>query len=210
MVETLVCHSVDISFVDLTVLSSILTLHSLFRTCFSVHSRLFVRLKLLLVLETGNHRVLLVVVLFPSFEFILVNSLFMLGHVTIHFKSIILSLLHVKFGLVPRHLVLLAPEDTLVNNGILIEVLLNLSLLVVFDRHFVAFLSKLVILHLFDKLILVIHALTELLLLHEASSSIHAHHSFLLAFALVLGLTDLTLAFRATNSAEIVVVHTFL
>jgi hypothetical protein len=125
MVETLVSHSVDISFVDLTVLSSILTLHSLFRTCFSVHSRLLVRLKLLFVLETGNHRVLLVVVLFPSFEFILVNPLFVLSHVTVHLKSIILSLLHVKVGLVPHHLVLLVLEDTLVNNGILLEMLLN-------------------------------------------------------------------------------------
>jgi len=190
--------------------ASDLCLHGLLGARISCLSRLFVRLKLLLVLESRNHRVLLVIILFPSLKFVLVDSLLVLGHISIHLKSIVLSLLIIKLVLVILNLLLLVGKDTLVDDRILVNMLLNLLLLVVLNCRLIALFSKLVILHLFDELVLVVHALTELLFLHKASRSIHTEHSFLLTFALVLGFADLALAFRTTYSSEVVMVHALL
>jgi hypothetical protein len=46
--------------------------------------------------------------------------------------------------------------------------------------------------------------------LDKASGSIHADHSFLLTFALVLSFLDLALAFRTSYSSEVVMVHALL
>jgi len=54
------------------------------------------------------------------------------------------------------------------------DVLLNLSSLVVLYSHLITLFSEFIILHLLDELVLVIHTLTELLFLHETSSGIHA------------------------------------
>jgi hypothetical protein len=162
------------------------------------------------MLESRNHGVLLVIVFFPGLQFILVDSLLVLSHISIHFKGIVLGLLGVEFILVPVDLLLLGGKNTLVDNSILIDVLLNLGSLVVLDGHLVTLFSEFIILHLLDELVLVIHALTELLFLHEASSGVHAEHSFLLTLALVLGFADLALAFRTAYSSEVIVVHALL
>lgn len=134
----------------------------------------------------------------------------MLSHISVHLKSVVLSLLGVEVSPVSGHLLLLVLKHALVDDSILLEMLLDLLLLVLLHSHLVALFSKLIILHLLDKLILVVHALAELLLLDEASSCIHAHHSFLLALTLFLSLLYLTLAFGTAYLPEIVVVHTFL
>ena len=210
MMESLVGHSVNISNMDISSSASHLRFHGLFGTGFSVHSRLFVRLEFLLMLEPRNHRVLLVVVFFPGLELIFVDSLLVLSHISVHFESIVLCLLGVKISLVSVNLVLLSGKDTLVDNSILVNVLLNLSSLIVLDSHLVAFLSKLIVLHLLNELVLVIHALTELLFLYETSSGVHTKHSFLLTFSLILGFADLALTFGTAYSSKIVVVHALL
>ena len=98
----------------------------------------------------------------------------------------------------------------MVDESILLDVLLNLLLLVAFDSHFVAFLSKFIILHLLNELVLIVHTLTHLLFLNEASCSVHSEHSFLLTLALVLSFSDLALAIRTTNGSQVVMVHAFL
>ena len=108
MMETLVGHSVHISGVNLMVKATYLRFHSLFRALSISHSsRLLVRLKFLLMLETRNHRVLLVIVLFPGLKLVFVDSLLMLSHISVHLKGVILCLLCVKLRFIVHNLLLL-------------------------------------------------------------------------------------------------------
>merc|ERR1712166_885958 len=121
------------------------------------------------MLETRNHRVLLIIVLLPGFKLVFVDSLLMLSHISVHLEGVVLCLLGVELRFIILNLALLVEQDTLVDEGVLLDVLLNLLLLVALDSHFVTFLSKLVILHLFYQLVLVVHTLTHLLFLDKAS-----------------------------------------
>jgi len=160
---------------NLMVKATDLSFHSLFRALsISLSSRLLVRLKFLLMLETGNHRVLLIIVLLPGFKLVFVDSLLMLSHISVHLEGVVLCLLGVELRFIILNLGLLVEQDTLVDEGVLLDVLLNLLLLVALDSHFVAFLSELVILHLFNQLVLVVHTLTHLLLLDKASCRVHS------------------------------------
>lgn len=175
MVETLVGHSVHISSMNLMVKATDLSFHSLFRALsISLSSGLLVRLKFLLMLETRNHRILLIIVLLPGFKLVFVDSLLVLSHISIHLEGVVLCLLGVKLRFIILNLRLLVEQDTLVDEGVLLDVFLNLLLLVALDSHFVAFFSELVILHLFNQLVLVVHTLTQLLLLDKASCRVHS------------------------------------
>ena len=107
-----------------------LSFHGLFRALsISLSSGLLVRLKFLLMLETGNHRVLLIIVLLPGFKFVFVDSLLMLSHISVHLEGVVLCLLGVKLIFIILNLGLLVEQDTLVDEGVLLDVFLILLLL---------------------------------------------------------------------------------
>jgi len=102
----------------------------------------------MVVVNAGNQRVLLVIIVFPRLEIMLIYSLLILSHISIHLLRLLHLLLRVKIFLIPAHLILLILVHALVDQRVLLHLTLNIGLIHLIFADFLMPFRVLVVLHL--------------------------------------------------------------
>lgn len=144
MVESLLTHAVHVSLESRLKIGPSLVLFGLRRAnplrtagCLSM-----------VVVNAGNQRVLLIIIVFPRLEIMLIDSLFILSHISIHLLRLLHLLLRIQIFLITAHLFLLIQVNALVDERVLLHLSLNIGLINLVLANFLMPFRELVVLHL--------------------------------------------------------------